>query len=73
MAVTIACDCGQWKGHPDAQSCRELREHGGTPLVRADDVLDGVIVVEASVADAGTYGDSPMAIECDCFCHEEAD
>jgi hypothetical protein len=72
-AVTITCGCGQWKGHPDAQSCRELRECGSTPIIRAGDVLDGVIVVEDSVADAGSYGDAPSPFDCDCSCHEDAD
>lgn len=71
--TAIRCGCGQWTGHPDAQSCRELREYGQTPIVRPGDVLDGVIVVEDTVVDAGYYGDSPVAIECDCYCHEGAD
>lgn len=71
MAITINCSCGQWKGHPDAQSCSELRELGTSPGIRAGDVLDGVIVVEDSSADAGLYGDAPVAFECDCICHED--
>lgn len=65
----IRCRCPM-RGAGDRQGCAEVRVSGSTPLIRAGDVLDGVIVVGETFEDAGRYGDSPLIEECWCACHE---
>lgn len=67
MAVKINCDCGQWKGHPDAQSCMEL--HHGEPDRPPSGLYDGVIEVgNPDLVMAGYAGEGDS---CDCICHED--
>lgn len=67
---TFVCDCPM-RGAGDRQGCEEVRQTGSTPRIRAGDVLDGVIVVEDTVDDAGDYGDAPILMECWCACHDD--
>lgn len=68
MAV-LTCECGQWRGHPDAQSCLELQyaDAGHAP----SGLYDGVI--EVGVPDVVMAGYPAEGQPCPCACHEEAD
>ena len=68
MAVTLNCECDQWKGHPDAQSCLEDQYPEAHPVPSG--LYDGVI--EVGTPDVVAAGYPAEGDSCDCFCHEAA-
>lgn len=66
MTVWPPCGCGQYRLHPDAQSCLELQYMDTvTPAQR---LLDGVIEV-GSPSDVTFSGYPNEGDECPCACH----
>jgi hypothetical protein len=69
LSAIVTCACGQWRGHPDAQSCLETQY--GDLNTAPGGLYDGVIKVgnpDVVVAGYPAQGDP-----CGCYCHEDAD